>query len=74
MSKLPVLKYRELVIILQKNGFIFKRQAKGSHEIWFHPTSMRFVTIPRHEGKTLKKGTLSAIIRDSGLGKKSFQK
>lgn len=74
MGKLPVLKYQELVKILTAHGFIFKRQARGSHEIWFNPTSKRFVTIPHHSGKSVKKGTLSAIIRDSGLGKEAFMK
>ena len=74
MSRQPVLKYRELIATLKNHGFVFKRQAKGSHEIWFHPTKKRFVTIPRHEGKTFKKGTLHAIIRDSGLSKEQFSK
>ncbi|HCM82397.1 MAG: hypothetical protein UV63_C0033G0015 [Microgenomates group bacterium GW2011_GWC1_43_11] len=73
MPKQPVLTFRELVHILKAHGFLFRRQAKGSHEIWFCPQSQRFVTIPHHSGKTIKKGTLHAIMKDSGLSKDVFR-
>ena len=37
MSKLPKTTYKELIKKIRKAGFVFDRQAKGSHEIWYHP-------------------------------------
>ncbi len=66
MSYLPALKYREVIERLRAHGFIFDRQAKGSHEIWYNPTTKKRTTIPHHPG-TLPLGTLRAIIRQAGL-------
>jgi predicted RNA binding protein YcfA (HicA-like mRNA interferase family) len=38
MSRLPGMKYREVVERLRAHGFVFDRPAKGSHEIWYHPS------------------------------------
>jgi len=74
MPKQPVLTYRELVRHLKNHGFMFRRHAKGSHEIWHCQKTNYFVTIPRHSGKTIKKGTLHAILKDSGISKDAFYK
>ncbi|MBU2495788.1 MAG: type II toxin-antitoxin system HicA family toxin [Candidatus Omnitrophota bacterium] len=66
MSRLPTLTYREAVKRLRRAGFIFDREARGSHEIWYNPHTKRRTTIPNHPGD-LPKGTLRAIIRESGL-------
>jgi predicted RNA binding protein YcfA (HicA-like mRNA interferase family) len=71
MSYLPPLKYREVVERLRSHGFSFDRQAKGSHEIWYNPTTRRRTTIPRHPG-TLPLGTLRAIIKQAGLSVDAF--
>lgn len=31
MSRLPTLTYREVIVRLRQAGFVFDRQAKGSH-------------------------------------------
>ena len=69
MSKLPILSGRECAHILKKYGFEFRRQ-KGSHIILKHPSSRIILTIPDH--KTLDRGTLRSIIRQSGLNLKQF--
>lgn len=71
MSRLPALSYREVIQRLRAAGFVFDRQAKGSHEIWYHPETKRRVTVPRHSG-TLPRGTLRAIIREAGLTVEEF--
>ena len=71
MSYLPALKYREVIERLRAHGFIFDRQAKGSHEIWYNPTTKKRTTIPHHPG-TLPLGTLRAIIRQAGLSVDEF--
>ena len=67
MPKLPQVKYKQLTKKLKKGGFEFYRQARGSHEIWFNPSNNKFVTVPKHSGKTFKKGTLRGIISDMGV-------
>ena len=69
MSKLPVLSGKKCVQILRKNGFEFRRQ-KGSHIILRHMFNNIILTVPDH--KELDKGTLRAIIRQSGLDLKLF--
>jgi predicted RNA binding protein YcfA (HicA-like mRNA interferase family) len=72
MPRLPAITYRKFTKKLKKAGFSFYRQAKGSHEVWFNPETNRFVTIPKHTGKTFKKGTLKSMIDDSGLTLEEF--
>ena len=56
----------EVLRKLRQAGFTFDRQAKGSHEIWYHPQTHRRVVIPNHPGD-VPKGTLRKIIQQSGL-------
>ncbi|MBW2594440.1 MAG: type II toxin-antitoxin system HicA family toxin [Deltaproteobacteria bacterium] len=71
MTKLPTISGADLIKVLQKAGFEKVRQ-KGSH------ISLRKVTpgktfktiVPLH--KTLAKGTLSDILKQSGLEKKDL--
>lgn len=37
MTKVPTLTSRDVIQHLKAAGFIFDRQAKGSHEIWYNP-------------------------------------
>ncbi|MBN1877278.1 MAG: type II toxin-antitoxin system HicA family toxin [Anaerolineae bacterium] len=71
MTHLPVLTYREVIKYLRAAGFVFDRQAKGSHEIWYNPDTRRRVTVPHHPG-TLPRGTLRAIIHAMGLTVEEF--
>ncbi|MDI6759829.1 MAG: type II toxin-antitoxin system HicA family toxin [Candidatus Brocadiaceae bacterium] len=71
MSKLPVLTVREVIRKLKKAGFVFDRQAKGSHEIWYNPTTRRRATVPNHPGD-IPKGTLRAIVEQAGLTLEEF--
>ena len=73
MSRLPTLTYREVIIRLRRAGFVFDRQAKGSHEIWYNPDTHRRTTVPNHPG-TIARGTLRAIIREAGLSIDEFIK
>ena len=71
MTKLPSLTTRDIVKRLKKAGFVFDRHAKGSHEIWYNPTTKRRTTIPNHPGD-VSKGTLKAIIKGAGLTTEEF--
>lgn len=60
MGRLAGYRYREIVQKLRALGFVFLRQAAGSHEIWHNPATGRFTTIPNHPGD-MPEGTLRAI-------------
>jgi predicted RNA binding protein YcfA (HicA-like mRNA interferase family) len=63
MSKLPRLTYRELTVALRQLDCEFRREAKGSHEIWWHPAKHLYTTIPNHPG-TMDTGTVNKILND----------
>lgn len=46
MSRLSPMTYREVIRALRQLGFLFDRQAKGSHEIWRNPQTRRYVLSP----------------------------
>jgi predicted RNA binding protein YcfA (HicA-like mRNA interferase family) len=56
---------------LRRAGFVFDRQAKGSHEIWWHPVTRARTTVPHHPGD-LPEGTVHAILRQAGLSIDDF--
>ena len=73
MGRLGGFRYREIVRRLKALGFAFDRQAAGSHEIWFNPTTKRYTTIPNHPGD-MPEGTLRAILRQAGIDPDEFLK
>jgi len=70
MPKLPIISGHEAVQALSKIGYEPDHQT-GSHVILRHKEPpYRRLTIPNH--KELAKGTLRAIIRQSGLSPEEF--
>ena len=65
-------KPREVISILQKLGFIRKRQT-GSHVIMNNPSSKRTIPVPMH-AKDIKKGLLRSIIKQADSTEKEFLK
>ncbi|PIP75937.1 hypothetical protein CO134_03840, partial [Candidatus Kuenenbacteria bacterium CG_4_9_14_3_um_filter_39_14] len=65
MSKLPVIKPKELIKILKNFGFVEHRQ-KGSHLILKHSDGQRAV-IPIHQGRDIPTGTLRSILNDADI-------
>ncbi len=63
--------YRELVRKLQALGCEFKRQSKGSHEIWANPYKNLSAVIPHHPGD-IPKGTLNAVLRQLDIDRDEF--
>ena len=68
MGRLAGFKYRQIIKKLKKLGFVFDRQAAGSHEIWFNPATDKYTTIPNHPGDI----TLKAILKQSGVPTNRF--
>jgi predicted RNA binding protein YcfA (HicA-like mRNA interferase family) len=65
MGKHPVLKAREVAMILEKRGFVEVRQ-RGSHKQFRHPDG-RATTVPFHSGHDISPILLRQIARDIGL-------
>lgn len=72
-EKLPRIDCQELVRVLERAGFVRKRQ-KGSHLHMWRETDRKRVTIPVHQGKTVPLGTLRAILRDADISIEEFRK
>ena len=68
MSKLPILRSRDVIRVLQQIGFVDDRQ-KGSHKI-FKKGTLR-VTVPIHT-RDLKRGTVRSIVEQTGLTEEEF--
>ncbi len=73
MGRLSGFRYREIAKILKSFGFVFDRQAAGSHEIWYNEQSDRYTTIPNHPGD-MPEGTLRAILKQAGILPDDFLK
>lgn len=71
MGRLSGFKYRQIVKRLKAFGFVFDRQAAGSHEIWYNEQTDRYTTIPNHPGD-MPEGTLRAILRQAGIEPNDF--
>ncbi|MBW8051525.1 MAG: type II toxin-antitoxin system HicA family toxin [Cytophagales bacterium] len=65
MGNLPVLKPREVVKLLEKQGFVEVRQ-KGSHKQFRHADG-RATTVPFHQGQDISPILLKQIAKDIGL-------
>jgi predicted RNA binding protein YcfA (HicA-like mRNA interferase family) len=72
MPKLKVLSGRQIRAILEAHGFVFKRQ-KVSHMSMHRATEAGTIVVPDHDHDEVKVGTLSSIIRLSGLPRELFE-
>jgi len=73
MSRLPPLKYRDVVSCLPRHGFTYLRPGKGSHEFGINRQTSRVTMVACHPGD-LPRGTLRAIIAQTGLTVDEFLK
>ena len=71
MGRLSGYSYREIIARMKHLGFAFRRQAAGSHEIWFNERTGKFTTIPNHTGD-MPEGTLRAILKQAGISPDEF--
>ncbi len=73
MGRLAGFRYRDVVQRLKRLGLEFYRQAAGSHEIWYNPSTKRYTTIPNHPGD-MPEGTLRAVLKQAGVEVDEFLK
>lgn len=69
---MPVFKPKEVISVLQKLGFIRKRQT-GSHIIMYSSKSATTISVPMHT-KDLGKGLLKSIIKNAESTEEEFLK
>jgi predicted RNA binding protein YcfA (HicA-like mRNA interferase family) len=73
MDKIPPLNAKEVCRVLEKDGFVFVRQT-GSHRIYQNTIEDECITlpIPVHSTKSLKKGTLHAILKKARISREKL--
>jgi predicted RNA binding protein YcfA (HicA-like mRNA interferase family) len=71
VGRLAGFSYYDVRKKLRRLGFEFDRTARGSHEIWWSPTTRARTTVPHHPG-ALPEGTVRAIVRQAGLDVETF--
>jgi predicted RNA binding protein YcfA (HicA-like mRNA interferase family) len=71
-ERLPSLRAREVIRALERTGFVVSRTS-GSHCRLIHAADpARTVTVPLHNSKDLKRGTLRSIFAQAGLTVSEF--
>jgi len=71
MGRLSGFNYRQIIKKIKKFGFVFDRQAAGSHEIWYNDRTNKYTTIPNHPGD-IHEGTLRAILKQADIKPDDF--
>jgi predicted RNA binding protein YcfA (HicA-like mRNA interferase family) len=72
MPRLRVLSGKQVCTILARHGFV-KVRRKGSHIIMQKRVADTTITVPVPDHAELRTGTLSGIIRQSGLPRSEFE-
>ncbi|MDZ4229473.1 MAG: type II toxin-antitoxin system HicA family toxin [Patescibacteria group bacterium] len=72
MPKLTPIRGKDLVKILERNGFMRVRQ-KGSHLRLEHPDG-RKTSVPLHSGEAVGKGLLRKILHDVNMTPAQFSR
>lgn len=62
------MKWSELKKKLKNSGYVFLRDAKGSHEIWHNPKKEGSeIVIANHASKEVGTGLANKIMKQAGL-------
>lgn len=61
-----VMKVKEVISLLEKNGWRFIRM-RGDHRIYFKDGTRRPIVVPGSLNSDLKEGTLNSVLREAGL-------
>lgn len=73
MSQLPAVSGKQLLKVLEGEGWYVKR-IRGSHHILRHPTIPDALPVPIHGSQPIKRGTLGNILRTAGISRDDFQR
>jgi len=69
-GRLPQVRPKQLIRVLQRMGFILRRQT-GSHAIFRHPETKAIAVVPIHP-KDIKRGLLYGILKQAGISEAEF--
>jgi predicted RNA binding protein YcfA (HicA-like mRNA interferase family) len=72
MEHFPSLTAKQIVKALKQAGFVEHRQHRTSHLLLVHPERRLRTVVPMHHGD-LPRGTVHAIIRQSGMTEEEFK-
>lgn len=73
MSRLPALSFLQVKRALESAGFVEHRvRGKGRHRAFLHPIKRHLPPVVVPYGKSIKRGTARAIIRQAGLTVEEF--
>lgn len=61
------MKVRDVVKLLEEDGWYEVRGGKGSHRKYRHPRKPGQVIVPHHDGDDVPRGLLGHILRQAGL-------
>ena len=70
-AQLPVVRGRELLKALQRDGWYIDRTTK--HYILKHPVKLGSIPVPRRPSDVVKRGTLHDILQLAGLATERFR-
>ncbi len=70
--KFPAVTSDEVIKVLQKIGFRFKRQSGSSHAVYYREADKRRTNVPIHKGKILKRKTFKSILSDANITIEEF--
>lgn len=71
-NRIPQIKPKELIRILEKFGFVIRRQT-SSHVIMRHPETKLMTVVPIHT-KDIKRGLLFGILKQANISQKDLLK
>lgn len=69
--KLPAVSGKQVIAALEKEGWYVKR-VRGSHHVLRHPDIPDAIPVPVHGNRLIKRGTLSSILRATGISRDEF--
>jgi predicted RNA binding protein YcfA (HicA-like mRNA interferase family) len=70
--KFPAVTSDEVIKVLQKIGFRFKRQSGSSHAVYYREADKRRTNVPIHKGKILKRKTFKSILSEANITIEEF--
>ncbi len=73
MSQTPAVSGKQLVKLLERQGWYVKR-VRGSHHIMRHPSIRDAIPVPVHGNQSIKRGTLGNILRTAGISREDFDR
>jgi predicted RNA binding protein YcfA (HicA-like mRNA interferase family) len=71
MSRLPIIDFKRMDMLLRQLGFRVVRQ-HGSHVFYAHPDG-RTTTVPNHPGRDLARPLIREILREIQLSPEEYE-